>query len=82
MELLKFAQRNNSTIYFAQHREEIPKVLDALLKKKELARENDTFKIPTENIPFFNNLGADLWIAESEEENPSCQICRRVREIS
>jgi hypothetical protein len=76
MELIKFANKNKGTVYFAKQKSDIPKILTGLLKKKEIHAKSDKLIIPNEKIPFFDNLGADLWVLEEDEESAMCQICR------
>jgi hypothetical protein len=77
LELIKFAAKNNGAVYFTKNRSEIPKVIDTLLKKKEVHGDGDKIPIPPEKEPFFDNLGADLWIADAEGwEVKACGICR------
>lgn len=78
VELIKFAQKYNGMVYFARSPKDIPRILDNLLKKKELKEKIDKINIPPEKTPFFDNLGADLWIHEdTDPDHPlACQICR------
>ena len=79
LELVKFANSNNGTVYFAKHREDTQRILEELLKKKEILSTTDKIFISPEKEPFFNNLGDNLWIAEEagdEIEHNVCQICR------
>ena len=79
VELVRFAARNQGDVYYVKSKEDLPQILEKLLEKKTIDQTDDKILITKSQVPFFENLGADLWVIDSEQEGEKdhqCAVCR------